>query len=114
MDQWAEAVGRKLQFTIWKGLLKIRSPTVVWILGGTLQITGLIPAEISGHSLGKVHGDIPPLCKVPLLHQYSRNCPCAQPWSHRNEKDMVLALQYEVHNSIHDWGLKAWLKSQPV
>lgn len=58
-DQWAEAAGRNLQFTIWKGLLKTRSPTGVWILGGKLQMTGLIPAEISGHSLGKVHGDIP-------------------------------------------------------
>ena len=27
--------------------------------GGKAQITGLTPAEISGHSLGKVHGDIP-------------------------------------------------------
>lgn len=58
-DQWAEAAGRNLQFTIWKGLLKTRSPTGVWILGGKLQMTGLIPAEISGHSLGKVRGDIP-------------------------------------------------------
>ena len=31
----------------------------MWILGGKLQMTGLIPAEISGHSLGKVRGDIP-------------------------------------------------------